>query len=265
VHGTFTRADLTDATVHRLRRATDEGQRVLAGFDHQLGLPYGLARELGLDATDWRASLRAFVRGTYAPGAPPVGHPRDFAGRFNRDRLRRGCAPYFYSAIRAAAYGIPDRDPRRDEAGPDSTRFRWCERAASPHGRGTPKPLNRVGDNGSVGGQSLTGWLELVRLMDRCAEDGIRLRFWPFDGLDLSEPAYSHAHVFVEPYPAAVRRSDEAADDETDARAAARFVQSADVEDRLASVLEGPELTLEQERIVRFEGWIAGYPVRIPT
>jgi len=30
-------------------------------------------------------------------------------------------------------------------------------------------------------------------------------------------------------------------------------------------VLEGPELTLEQERIVRFEGWIAGYPVRIPT
>lgn len=259
VVGPFTRAALRARTLGRLVEADRRGERVVLGFDHQVGLPWGLARELGLEGLDGLAALRAFVAGDYAPDAPGVDQPGTFAKAFNDWCVARKRPPYFYSAIRGRAWGLPTRDPRRDEPRAGSTRFRRCEKSVSPTGRGTPKPLNRVGDNGSVGGQSLLGWVELVRLIDDAAAAGVELRVWPLDGLDLSGPAYASAHVLIEPYPAAVRDLGVPYDDLNDAQAAALFVQRTDRAGRLLETLDLGSLPPNEAAGVRFEGWIAGY------
>jgi hypothetical protein len=259
VVGPFTRASLRAQTLERLAKADRRGERVVLGFDHQVGLPWGLARELGLEGLDGLAALRAFVAGDYAADAPRVGPPETFARAFNDWCGARKRPPYFYSAIRGRAWGLPTRDPRRDEPRAASTRFRLCEKSASPTGRGTPKPMNRVGDNGSVGGQSLLGWVELVRLLDDATAAGVKLRVWPLAGLDLEGPAYASAHVLVEPYPAAVRDLDVPYDDLNDAQAAALFVQRTDRGGRLLETLDLGLLAPKEADAVRFEGWIAGF------
>jgi len=258
VEARLTRADLTDVTLERLARATQRGQRLLLGYDHQVGMPRGLAIELGLDGSSGQDALRALVAGSYDPDAPAVSNPRVFAPAFNAWCQRRGRPPYFYSAIRAQAWRLPARDPRGREDSP--TRYRRCERdGRSPLGRGHPKPLSRVGDNGSVGGQSLLGWVELVRLLDACRSEQIALRTWPLDGLDIDSAIYDGAHVWIEPYPAAVRALDVPYDDLNDALAAALFAQHADRSVAFEDPFDLGPLPPEVEGQIEFEGWIFGY------
>lgn len=258
----FTRASLRDATFVRLQAATQAGERMLLGFDHQVGLPFGLAQELGLHGRDGKDALRSFVRGDYAADGVRVSDLRSFAPAFNAWCVARGRPPYFYSAIRGAAWGLPTSDPRKDES--TSTRYRRCERhGLSPLGRGAPKPLNRVGDQGSVGGQSLLGWVELVALIDACAQGDIPLRVWPLDGLDLGAPGYADAHVWVEPYPAAVRALGVPYDDANDALAATIHAQHADRTGQLEDPFNLGVDDEDAQRIIGFEGWIFGY--RAPT
>lgn len=260
VHGPFTRAALRIATLQRLERATREGQRVMLGFDHQVGLPSGLARELGLGAESGRDALWSFVRGDYAPDAPAVAEPARFAPAFNAWCAARGRPPYFYSAIRGPAWGLPRSDPRRDEPPERCTRFRLCEKRRPESARGSPKPLNRVGDLGSVGGQSLLGWVELLQLVEGAAAAGVKLRIWPLEGLDLGDPVFADAHVLVEPYPAAMRDPAVPPSDLADARAAALYVQRRDQAGALSAELNLSTLDPSTAARAQREGWIVGYP-----
>ncbi|MDP2662671.1 MAG: hypothetical protein Q8R28_18285 [Dehalococcoidia bacterium] len=251
----LTREELVTELVSRLTEASRVGMRACIGQDHQYSIPYKLAQELSISHLSWRDALRSLCSGSYGQDAPALGHPRTFAASFNAWLVARGLPAYFYSATKGALYGIPSQDPRR---GGDS-RYRLTERFPSRSGKGSPKPLNRVGDNGSVGGQSLLGMAALVDLLHRCECEGVRLAVWPFDGLSITGSMYADAHVMIEPYPSAVRPTNVVQTDDSDALASTGHTRDMDAADQLAEQLDLSGVDDATAAVVRFEGWIVSH------
>jgi hypothetical protein len=248
----LTRDSLVDKVLQYLRVATTTGKRTCIGFDHMFGLPFVLLEEIGIEKLNWRQLLDAVVEGR---GLPPLRHPSTYAKQFNDWCSSRGKPPYFYSATKASLYGIPACDPR---AGKLETVARLTERCDSVFGRGKPKPFNRVGDNGTVGGQTIMGLSKLRELLVACQQEGIPVKCWPFDGLDISSQAYAGSHVLLEIYPAAVRAVGVARTDANDAIACVQFIQQFDQEGKLVELLDLSRLPDAYKDIVQVEGWIAG-------
>jgi hypothetical protein len=255
LYTSFTRESLLLEFLERLRWATKNGRRLILGQDHQYSVPYALAQQIGLHL-DWRMGLRMLVNGTYAPDAPTLDHPKTFAKLLNEWFVSHGMVPYFYSATKAVRYGIPDRDPRSKG---DATLYRLCERYPSIFGTGSPKPFNRVGDNGSVGGQTVVGLLKILELIDICDIEGIPLKCWPFDGIDITSSEYENCHILIEPYPSAAGVRNQLRTDTEDAIAVTRMIWEADRKGTLARLLDLSPLSDPEKEVVRFEGWIAGH------
>ena len=248
----LTRDALVTKILEYLRTATAESKRVCFGFDHQYAVPFGLLKEIGIAELSWREVLDALVEGR---GVPALQHPSTYARQFNEWCRERGKPPYFYSATKAS-YGIPESDPRKDNM---ETISRLTERCKSISGRGNPKSFNRVGDNGSVGGQTIMGLIKICELLKECQTEGIPVKCWPFDGLDISSSSYAGCHVLLEPYPASVRSPGVEYTDENDAIACVKLIQSHDQEGKLFDLLDLRCLSDTHKDIVLVEGWIAGY------
>jgi hypothetical protein len=216
-----------------------------------------LARELGISQMPWRTALNSFLDGEYHSTAPAFQDLRQFAPEMNRWLTEQGQKPYFWSATKAEAYQTPGRDPRRGEA--EESACRLTDRYRNESRRATPKPFNRLGDPGTVGGQSLLGMARIRELMQRAEQEGIKLRFWPFDGLNISDPEYDGAHVAVEPYPSALRPVGIQQTDANDALYTARAIQEADLKGQASSFFDVSGLRSCDIPIVRFEGWIVGH------
>gem|GEM_PF-942363 len=249
----LTRDTLVQKILEYLRTATAGNKRVCFGFDHQYGVPFGLLKEIGIAELSWRKILDVLVEGR---GVPALQHPSTYARQFNEWCSKKGKPPYFYSSTKASSYGIPSRDPRKGEA---DTLSRLTERCKSISGRGNPKPFNRVGDNGSVGGQTIMGLIKLRELLNKCQAEGISVKCWPFDGLDIRSYSYVGCHVLLEPYPAAVRSPDVLYTDANDAIACVKLIQSHDRRGKLSDLLDLSCLSDTQKDMVLVEGWIAGY------
>ncbi len=254
----LTRDELVEEFLRHLRDATRRGKRVCFGQDHQYGIPIALGRELGVAHLPWREALEVLCAGTYGATAPGFGHASTFACALNKWLESQGRHLYFFSATKSSLYKIPARNPR----GADPSLYRLTERCRPSSNAGTPKPFNRVGDNGTVGGQSLVGMVALRQLVSTCVRESILVVVWPFDGLSIVDPAYSNAHVLLEPYPTAVREAHVPQTDSADALASAAGVQSADHAGLLEQLLDLSALTPLQSSFVRFEGWIASH---VPT
>lgn len=255
----FTRGDLVAEFVSRLKEASRAGMRACIGQDHQYSIPRGLAQELSIGHLSWRDALRSLCSGSYGEDAPALGHPCTFAASFNAWLAARGRSPYFYSATKASLYSIPAQDPRRG----DDSKYRLTELCQSQSGNGSPKPLNRVGDNGSVGGQSLLGMAALVDLLHRCECEGVRLAVWPFDGLSIRDSIYADTHVMIEPYPSAVRNATVAQTNDSDALASTAHIRDMDAQDKLAEQLDLSRLDRAKAAVVRFEGWIVSHELEM--
>ena len=249
----LSRDELAAEFLARLKVASSARRRVCFGQDHQYGIPHALAQELSVDGLPWRDALNALYAGSY--GGPAFAHPQRFAAAFNSWLLARGQRPYFYSATKAHTYGLPNRDPRD---GDDSV-YRMTERCRPQSGTGTPKPFNRVGDNGTVGGQSLVGMSAILDILAVCEREGVRVAVWPFDGLAIADAAYTCAHVMIEPYPSAVRAAAVAQDDDSDALASAEHVRELDARGLLGNALDLSGLGPAAAAVVRFEGWIVSH------
>lgn len=249
--GGYTRLGLTQLVLARLHEATRNRVRVCAGFDHQYSIPISLAREIGVSDRSWRQLLRDLVSGTYSPDAPPLAAPGEFAPRFNDWLRSKGHADYFWSATKAEAYGIPNHQPRQTGL------MRLTETAQPVGNRATPKPFCRLGDNGSVGGQTLHGLRHLHDLLEACKANRLPVKVWPFDGLDIVD--YSGYHVLLEPYPSIVAKSDLKKSDLNDAKAALLMVQQHDSAGTLVNLLSLAPLREEDKETVLLEGWIAGF------
>jgi len=254
VSGSFTRELLVQWMHQKLLSASEKGVRLCLGQDHSYGLPLGLAKQLGIDGQPWRSAIAAFLDGTYAPDAPRFSDVPTFTREVNLWLRSRGFSDYFWSATKKS-YGLPSSNPRGAEIGVFS---RITDTRHSNFGRGSPMPFSRVGDNGSVGGQSLWGISMLRKLLALCERDGIPLRCWPFDGLTLNSEPYQNAHVLVEAYPSALRGVGVAQSDQADALCVVEALRQADTEQWLAKLLDISHLTLDQRSTVRFEGWILG-------
>jgi hypothetical protein len=98
----------------------------------------------------------------------------------------------------------------------------------------------------------------LLELMQRCELEGIKLRFWPFDGLDICGPEYNDAHVVVEPFPSSLRPEDVTQTDANDAWHTARAIQLADLTGKGEDLFQLTGLSESDMAAVRFEGWIVG-------
>lgn len=255
VAGRFCRDALAQELLRELRSATSQGERIIFGQDHQYGLPASLLQELGVRHLPWRQVLRVLVSGAYGERAPALGPPHEFAPLLNSWLVARGGLAYFYSATKASLYGVPGQNPRPS----DRTLYRLTERCGAHSGRGTPKAFNRIGDNGTVGGQTLLGLLQIESLLRLCEAEGIRVAVWPFDGLSLEMGAYDGAHVMIEPYPTAVRDKAVAQSDAADALASADEVRRADRSGELLQLLDLSPLSAPDAELARIEGWIAAH------
>lgn len=253
VKESLTRDTLVTKILNYLRTATAESKRVCFGFDHQYGVPYGLLKEIGIADLSWREVLDALVEGR---GFPAMQHPKAYARQFNEWCSKKGKPPYFYSSTKASSYGIPSRDPRKGEA---DTVSRLTERSKSISGRGNPKLFNRVGDPGTVGGQTIMGLIKIRELLKKCQTNGIPVKCWPFDGLDISSSSYADCHVLLELYPAAIRPAGVEYTDENDAIESVKIMQRYDQAGKLSDLLDLSCLLDAHKDIVLVEGWIAGY------
>jgi hypothetical protein len=252
----FDRAQVVDFVFEMLRSASARGVRVCFGQDHVFGLPFGFARDLGLSHLRWRDALDGFVTGSYDPAVPALTRVDEFARGVNQWLVGRAQEPYFWSATKAGAYDLPGRNPRG--SGIEDGAWRLTDLCRHETGRGAPKPFNRLGDPGTVGGQSLLGMAKLRELMQFCEGASIKLRFWPFDGLDITAEEYRGAHVGVEPYPSAMRPAGVEQTDENDALHSALYVQAADRAGELGRLFDLTGLQPADQERVRFEGWILG-------
>jgi hypothetical protein len=245
IAGRFTRTTLVDLFMDLLRAATAGGRRVVLGVDHQYGIPLPFGRELGLSTFDWRSALRELRDGS--AGRPPLPGNQGEAARALNGWLRtRGKPDYFWSATQAS-YGVPQTDPR-----PGRVERRRLTEERIPGA----KTFNRVGDNGSVGGQTLLGLPHLLDLLDRCREAHVEVAAWPFDGVKLSDSVYQGRHVLIELYPSAIRPADVPQSDRADAVASVNYWQALDQAGTLTMSADLSGLSEEDQRRVRFEGWI---------
>ncbi len=245
VQGVSSRKALSSAFSCLLRAATNANLRVLLGQDHQYGIPIAFAKELGLPTESWRDAMTAlFVTGpfsTWASSADAGG----FAAEVNRWLVTRGDSPYFWSATKRKRYGIPGESPRN----PQHATLRRLTEAQIGF------PFCRLGDPGSVGGQSIVGIPRLLDLLDISERERIAVEVWPFDRTHLGG---SKAHVAIEPYPSLVRERGIVQSDENDAVASTTWAQKLDREGALHEALDLSGLGSAQQARVRFEGWIAG-------
>ncbi len=256
----FTRTSLVRELVARLADFTRRGIRALVGIDHQYGIPAALAEEIGLGGLSWRDALTQLYTGGYGAGGggPPWGHPRRFAAAFNDFLQRQGRPDYFWSATKRKLYGLRhDKNPRAttDHSGV----FRLTEVCRGVGSPSTPKPLSRLGDNGSVGNQSCCGMGHLLEVLQACEQEKVPVAVWPMAGLDIQSPAYAGKHVFAEPYPSAKRDRAVKQTDENDALESVRFLWGRDQRGELPAVCDLSTLTPEEVRIVQFEGWILSH------
>lgn len=150
---------------------------------------------------------------------------------------------------------MPSHNPRDG----DPSCYRLTERCQSESGTGKSKPFNRLGDNGTVGGQSLVGMLAIRSLLQTCAQEKIKIAVWPFDSLSIADDVYADAHIMIEPYPSAVRLGNIAQTDESDALASAIHLRDVDREGGLGRLLDLSSIRFREGAVVQIEGWIISH------
>lgn len=260
VPGPFTRSSLVRDLVARLADYSRRGIRALVGIDHQFSIPMAFAEEIGLGGLPWREALARLYTGKYPTngGGPSWQHPRRFAAAFNDFLHRQGQPDYFWSATKRELYGLRHGTNPRLTIG-NSGVFRLTELCRGTVAQASPKPLSRLGDNGSVGNQSCCGMGHLLEVLQGCEQDGVPAAVWPMDGLDLQSAVYVGKHVFAEPYPSAKRDRSVVQTDENDALESVRFLMEKDRRGELPAVCDLSTLTPDEGRTVQFEGWILSH------
>lgn len=245
-----------DALFLRVRRelaeATDAGERVLFGFDHQYAWPPHLRRLAGIAECSWRTALLRLDTGDANSGLPPLDIPCRYCAAFNRF-----CGQdVFWTPLLgiAAKYEIP----RKPLHLPAAERFRLTELVPPVQGSSRPKAADAVGGQGAglVGGQTICGLHQIARMLDDPFS-----AWWPFDGFDIRDQAYLGKHVGIEIYPSAFRPAHVARDDDADAYHSCLYLRDADRADELSSLaVIAPPVDLRER--IRKEGWIVGMDPR---
>jgi hypothetical protein len=227
------------------------GRRVLFGFDHQYAFPESFTRTLSEvtgEELGWEFQRRLLAEGYSTLNLPAVRESdgvraRDFATAFNRWARTIWGQPLFWGAN----FPAQPTDPHFPYAHHGLNALRMTEQRLG----GQAKSIFKIGGNGTVGLQSLSGIPHLHALLE--GSDGrYRVHAWPFDGFETAEDA----HVMAEIYPTLHNQGPRT--DEEDARETVRWAAQAIEEGRLEAFLNPESLSDEEVEAAQLEGWILG-------
>ena len=244
----WSRNSLRREIAKRAQEIDPHTERMLIGFDHQYSWPLFVWQQANLQNCSWRDALRALADGH--DDMPHLDIPKRYCAAFNSWAEE----PVFWTPLkkRAASYGIPSSRPASTGTAP----FRLTEKQFTG-GDLKPKPADAVGGMGEgiVGGQTICGMNQIARMLEVKT-----LAWWPFDGINISDPSYAGKHVAIEIYPSMLRPAGIEQSDDNDGKYSAIAMCEADRSGRLAELLNLERCGMSQidQRLVRLEGWIAG-------
>ncbi|HEU4965039.1 MAG TPA: hypothetical protein VFV52_14470 [Bacilli bacterium] len=239
------REELVAAVETLLATASQQGKRVLFGFDHSYSFPGGFYEAVTGEAwNSWEQVLNLLATGTDRLPRIEELTGRAFAKAvndlFGEKWSWDGGGPFW------GANFVQLKDPKfpYDELPLQERRLveERCRRM---------KPIYKIGGAGSVGLQALYGIRYLARLRKFCQEQGIEVFAWPFDGWEVPQSG----HVLVEVYPTLFNKQERT--DTNDALACAAWLAQQDRQGTLREWFEIP-LTVEERERARLEGWVIG-------
>lgn len=242
-------------------KLTGRGDRVLLGFDFNLGFPAGTANALDLpgDGPPW-TRMHAHLA-TKLRDRPDNSNARFAIAAGMNYAISEGPFPFWGAPARDQANTLSGKRPDFPEGAPVAE-YRLVEQHVRIRKLGQPKSVWQLAYSGSVGSQTLLGIPHVAALRETLPKS----RIWPFEtGLQaLNEDALGDTDVLItEIYPALARPpavKPGQTTDEAEVEAIARHYLALDKKEGLGPLFAGPE-NLDPARISQIEGeegWILG-------
>lgn len=171
-HNVATRAEGEALLNSLLADHRRRGDRVLVGFDFNLGYPVGTAQRLKLEGTPWQAMWK-FIAANVVDKPDNTNNRYQVAAKMNR-LMTDEAWPLWGAPAKQAQRWLTTTKPAQGAG--DIPEFRAAENAARK-GRLQPKSVWQMHGAGAVGGQTLTGVPVVRRLLEKL---GPSAAVWPF-------------------------------------------------------------------------------------
>jgi hypothetical protein len=256
-HNVATRAEGEKLIADLLADHRKRGDRVLLGFDFNLGYPAGTAARLGLTGTPW-AAMWKFVASNVVDKADNTNNRYQVAAKMNR-LMTDAAWPFWGAPAKQTQRWLTATKPL--EGSGDMPEFRATELAVKK-GRLQPKSVWQMHGAGAVGGQTLVGIAAVRRLMEKLGESAA---VWPFGTgwrkLDVAdvEPLST---LVVEVWPSMWDAKPEPGEfkDQAQVRVTAEALARMDEAGTLSSAFAPPKAATEEliAKVEGEEGWILG-------
>ncbi|SEJ21972.1 precorrin-8X methylmutase [Pseudooceanicola nitratireducens] len=205
-----------------LARATDQGQRLLVGFDFAFGYPSGLAQALAANG-DW-ATVWARIAAGLQDGPDNANTRFDLAADLNA--AFPGDGPFWGNGLTRDIPGLPRKKPSGwGDTLPANLRDADSRASAA-------QEVWKLSGAGSVGGQALTGIARLETLRQATGA-----QVWPFETL-----GDGSSHVMAEVFPSLVPMTfpEAAVRDAVQVEVTARALAHLDASGDLLALLRAP-------------------------
>jgi hypothetical protein len=256
-HNVATRAEGEKLIADLLADHRKRGDRVLLGFDFNLGYPAGTAARLGLTGTPWSAMWK-FVASNVVDKADNTNNRYQVAAKMNR-LMTDAAWPFWGAPAKQTQRWLTATKP--PEGSGDMPEFRATELAVKK-GKLQPKSVWQMHGAGAVGGQTLVGIAAVRRLMEKLGESAA---VWPFgtgwrklDSADV-EPLST---LIVEVWPSMWNAIPEAGEfkDQAQVRVTAEAIARMDEDGTLSAAFAPPKGASDAliAQVEGEEGWILG-------
>jgi precorrin-8X/cobalt-precorrin-8 methylmutase len=232
-----------------LEEATNNGERVVAGFDFPFGYPAGFATRLGLAGPPWRAvwdELAALVEDR------ADNHNNRFQVGAALNRRVSGAAFPFWGCPAGSSEEFLGTRHHRGHGADEPLK----ERRLIDEWMVGAQPCWKLAYTGSVGSQVLTG-LPVVRALRDDTRWAAHARIWPFEtGLGAGDARIVFAEVWPSWWRACAKLGPP--NDKAQVRTVARIFSAADRAGQLAAWFS-PDIGVgDLRRIVEEEAWTLG-------
>ena len=257
-HNVATRAEGEALLASLLAEHRKRGDRVLVGFDFNLGYPTGTADRLKLAGTPWSAMWK-FIAANIVDKADNSNNRYQVAAKINRLMTDQAWPMWGAQAKQAQRWLTTTKPPAG--SGADIPEFRATE-AAVRKGKLQPRPVWQMHGAGAVGGQTLVGIPVVRRLLESLGPSGA---VWPFGTgwrtLDAADVEPLSALV-VEVWPSMFDGAPNPGEfkDQAQVRSTAEALAAMDEAGTLGKAFAPPKGADEAliARVEQEEGWILG-------
>ena len=235
------------------------GDRVLVGFDFNLGYPVGTAVRLGLKDTPAWSAMWKFVAANVVDKPDNTNNRYQVAAKMNR-LMTDAAWPLWGAPAKQAQRWLTTTKPPIG-SGADIPEFRATEDAARK-GRLQPKSVWQMHGAGAIGGQTLVGIPTVRRLVEKLGPAGA---VWPFgtgwralDAADVEPLSVLVAEVWLSMFPTTAAEGE--FKDQAQVRTTAEAFALMDDRGDLAKAFAPPKGASDDliARVEGEEGWILG-------